>query len=330
MNHSDTTEYSSEELVTSTVSLNPVDGHKVPFFSVQMIRNVRAVVTVEPVLFFYMLATFMQYSVFQDLVYRKTCENNFNATVCDNLNDNSAALDVVQQRASHWILGSTLALTIPSIIVAGFLGALSDLYDRKWPLVFPACGMVLASIVYILMSLYDSLPIALIILASFLSGIFGGFVSCIMAVMSYISSISSPESRSMRVAILEGMTFLGGTVGPFIGGSILTATNSHAAVFLVILSCYVMVIIYVVFCVRSVKDTSSAGGNHPTCRQLFSFYHFRSSLQICFKARPNFGRRNLILLITSALVTMTVTAGELQVIRPGMFIDFFFLSIFSR
>ena len=123
MNHSDTTEYSSEELVTSTVSLNPVDGHKVPFFSVQMIRNVRAVVTVEPVLFFYMLATFMQYSVFQDLVYRKTCENNFNATVCDNLNDNSAALDVVQQRASHWILGSTLALTIPSIIVAGFLGA---------------------------------------------------------------------------------------------------------------------------------------------------------------------------------------------------------------
>ena len=163
------------------------------------------------------------------------------------------------------------------------------------------------------MSLYDSIPVSLIVLASFLSGIFGGFVSCIMAVMSYISAISSQESRSMRVAMLEAMTFLGGTVGPFIGGALLTATQSHAAVFLVILSCYILVILYVIFCVPSVKDDSSSDNNlliNNCCSQLFSCHHLKSSLQTCFKARPNNRRRNLVLFIICALVTMTITAGE--------------------
>lgn len=123
MDRSGSIEYSSEELVTSTVSLNPLTDEKARFFSLSNLRKTLAVVTVEPVLFFYMLATFMQYSVFQDLVYQKTCYNNFNASVCQNLNNISHALDVVQKEASHWILGSTAALTIPSIIVANYLGS---------------------------------------------------------------------------------------------------------------------------------------------------------------------------------------------------------------
>ncbi|XP_046438910.1 proton-coupled folate transporter-like [Daphnia pulex] len=306
---------SSTDLVTSTDSFTPAApaANRLDKF-----KNVLAIVTVEPVLFLYMLATFMQYSVFQDLVYQKTCQSNFNSSVCQNLNNNSYALDVVQEQASHWILGSTAALTIPSIIVANYLGSYSDLYDRKWPLLFPACGMVLASIVYILMSLYDSIPVSMIVLASFLSGIFGGFVSCIMSVMSYISAVTSEESRSLRVAMLEAMTFCGGTVGPFIGGALLGATQSHAAVFLVIMAFYVLVILYVIFLVPSVKDDRSADEqliltSENYCRKLFSCHHFQSSLQTCFKPRPNNRRRNLLLLIACALITMTVTAGEMDV-----------------
>jgi len=312
MNSSTPIEYSSEELVTSTVSLNHDNTERVPFFSLRMFRNVLSVITVEPVLFFYMLATFMQYAVFQDLVYEKTCLDNFNQTVCQNLNNNTEALDIVQEQSSHWILSSTIALTVPSIIVANFLGALSDTYDRKLPLIFPNIGMILASVVYILLSVYESFPISLIILASFLSGIFGGFVSCIMAVMSYISSISSQESRSMRVALLEAMTFVGGTIGPFIGGAILTATDSHSAVFLVILCCHVINIVYIMFCIPSVKNPSFRD-SRPSCRQLFSCHSFVSSVKIFSKARTNFRRRNIILLIISAFMIMTVTTGEMDV-----------------
>lgn len=189
------------------------------------------------------------------------------------------------------------------------------MYDRKWPLLLPACGMVLASIVYILMSVYESIPVSMIVLASFLSGIFGGFVSCIMAVMSYISAISSEESRSLRVNMLEAMTFVGGTIGPFIGGALLGATGSHAAVFLVILAFYVIVIAYVVLCVPSIKHTNTSTGDSFTltsgnaCAKLFSCHHFESSLRTCFRPRPNNRRRSLLLLLASALITMTITAG---------------------
>ena len=271
------------------------------------------IVTVEPVLFFYMLATFMQYSVFQDLVYQKTCSYNFNSTVCTKLNDPifKDALDLVQEQASHWILCSTATLTLPSIIIANYLGSYSDLFDRKWPLLMPAVGMVLATVVYILMSLYDSIPVSMIVVASFLSGIFGGFVSCIMTVMSYISAVSSEESRSMRVSLLEAMTYLGGTIGPFLGGAILHATESHSVVFLVILAFYVLVIIYVTFCVPSVRPTCST--RNPlsrNCSHLFNCQHFKSSLQTCFTKRANNRKRNLLLLIACALITMTITAGK--------------------
>ena len=123
MNPSDSIENSSEELVTSTVSLNRVTEEQVPLCSFRMLKKVTGLVTVEPVLFFYMLASFMQYSAFQDLVYQKTCLDNFNETVCQNLNNITEALDLVQEQSSHWILGSTIALTIPSIIVANLLGA---------------------------------------------------------------------------------------------------------------------------------------------------------------------------------------------------------------
>jgi len=111
---------SSTDLVTSTDSFTPTAPAA---NTLDKLKNVLSIVTVEPVLFLYMLATFMQYSVFQDLVYQKTCQSNFNSSVCQNLNNNSYALDVVQEQASHWILGSTAALTIPSIIVANYLGS---------------------------------------------------------------------------------------------------------------------------------------------------------------------------------------------------------------
>ena len=113
---------SSAELVPPSLSPMPEENPPVMAF-VTRLKDALSIVTVEPVLFFYMLATFMQYSVFQDLVYQKTCHNNFNNTICHNLNNNTEALDIVQAQASHWILGSTAALTIPSIIVANYLGS---------------------------------------------------------------------------------------------------------------------------------------------------------------------------------------------------------------
>ena len=241
----------------------------------------------------------MQYSIFLDLIYHKTCLENFNASICQNLTNYNQELDFVQRESSHWILKSTVALAVPSIVMSQLLGSFSDLVDRKWPLILPPIGMVVACVVYILLAVYDSVPVSLIVVASFVSGICGGFVSVIMGVMSYISAVSDEKSRTMRVALVESMTFLGGTIGPFLGGVIYNKTQSHAAVFYAILACYVATIFYVYFAVSSVRPSS-----HNNYRQLLTCNQVWTKITMIFKSRPNHQRRNIFLLILCALFIM--------------------------
>jgi len=212
-------------------------------------------ITVEPVLFLYMLAVFAQYSLFQDLVYIKVCSEKYfdSPQICEDLHDvqYSQELEVVQKASSHLILLSTVSLVIPSLLVAIYLGSWSDRFGRKWPILFPPLGGCLACIVYIVIAVFSEAPVALICVASFLSGLTGGFVSCIMSCMTYVASVSSQKNRTIRISRLEAMISLGGTVGPFISGSMLEITG-HAYAFLFMMGCYATSCLYVIFFVDDV------------------------------------------------------------------------------
>ena len=271
--------------------------------------NFFKLITVEPVLFLYMLGIYMQYGIFQDLVYEKVCITSFNETVCQNLHapENSECLDVVQRDSSMWILGSTIGLTIPSIVTANFLGSWGDNFGRKLPLLMPSIGGIISSVIYIWMSLYNLTgPVWPIVIASAVSGIFGGFVSCIMAVMSYITNISSEANRTTRVTLLEAMSFLGGTIGPFVGAGLLSVSN-HATVFGCILGCHVLLIVYVLLCVPQV--TTHAAENTNT--SYFSLVHVKETLITCFKQREGNNRASIICFIVCSLIVMSTTAGKL-------------------
>ncbi|ODM92375.1 Proton-coupled folate transporter [Orchesella cincta] len=216
-------------------------------------------ITVEPVLFLYMLSTFSQYALFQDLVYSKVCWTRFSvdSNVCQNLHkeEYKEQLEIVQRLSSHWILMSTISLVIPSILIAMYLGSWSDRFGRKWPVVFPPLGGVCACLVYIVISVRDDVPVDWICLASLLSGLSGGFVSCIMSCMTYVASVTSEANRTVRISRLEAMTFFGGTVGPFISGSMLEITG-HAYAFFYMMLCYALAFFYALL---FVKDITSDG-----------------------------------------------------------------------
>ena len=77
-------------------------------------------------------------------IYFQVCVQEYSSNVCDNLYNvsNKEALDNVQTGSSHWILGSTLMLAVPSILTAQFLGSWSDTYGRKLPLLLPPIGKI--------------------------------------------------------------------------------------------------------------------------------------------------------------------------------------------
>nr|CAD7577305.1 unnamed protein product [Timema californicum] len=181
------------------------------------------------------------------MVYVKVCFSSRNASICDNLHDpqNAKDLDEVQNNSSWWILGTTMALSIPSIVTVNLLGSWGDSYGRKLPLFIPSIGAFISNCAWILIASMDfSGPVWPILIPSAISGVFGGFVSCIMAVNSYVSNISTETSRTSRVSKLESMSYLGGAIGPFFGGLILESYG-HTAVFIAITICQSLILIYV-------------------------------------------------------------------------------------
>lgn len=64
----------------------------------------------------------------------------------------------VQKRASLYILLVSIALTVPAMLTACFLGAWSDKRGRKGPFLFAAIGSSLASLIF-LVAIHWELPI---------------------------------------------------------------------------------------------------------------------------------------------------------------------------
>lgn len=131
---------SSSVLVEASSIQNPRSASPaVGRCSFERLRATLSVITVEPVLFLYMLATFMQYSVFQDLVYQKTCRDNYDVAVCHNLSNNPEALKFVQTQASHWILVRQSIGYILNILF--YFGLFSGIYS-SFDHTFHHCGQL--------------------------------------------------------------------------------------------------------------------------------------------------------------------------------------------
>lgn len=132
------------------------------------LRTVLSLVTVEPVLLFYMIGIFLLFSVFHNFVYERTCSSHFptglkeaspingnissnGQDVCADLTSFPVALAIVQTETSRIIKISTMCMTIPSIIVDCYLGSWSDLFGRKVTLTLPPLGSALGSLVYLIL-----------------------------------------------------------------------------------------------------------------------------------------------------------------------------------
>ena len=141
-------------------------------------------------------------------------------------------------------------------------------------------------------------------LASLFQGVFGSFTSVLTGVLAYIGSITTREERTARISVLMSMSFVAGTVGPFVSGFLATHT-SHLAVFVSIAVCHLANVFYIlVFIAESRTEKRPL-----TCGNVFSLEHFKTSFRTCFIERTPVEKRNVIILLVSAMFVMVVTAG---------------------
>ena len=233
-------------------------------------------VTVEPVVFIFMFASFMSYPLLYQLVYQRVCDMhncsspahndaNSSSTSCPNMP--SDVQSRVEDETSLWILYINVAYATPSIVAALAFGAWSDRVGRKIVISLPAIGLSVNA-GCILLVWYLHLPIPVLFTGQIISGLLGGYGSFNMAVFAYMSDITLSASRTTRIGILESMIYLGGMLGNIIGGLWIKHGNFGPA-FWCILAAGLAVVVYVIVIIREPRD-ETLRYKYQKCQTFFS------------------------------------------------------------
>lgn len=218
------------------------------------INNPNRLLTVEIIILLYGSGILLEIPVIQQYLYHKAREElqltaaNETDTVCNPSNVNSSEYSTdqirVQQKASRYILLFNIALTVPAMLTACFLGAWSDKRGRKGPLVVASIGSSLASLI-ILLAIHWELPIYVFMIASGMAGLSGYYPTVTLAILAYVADTSKPESRALKLGILEAITFICGTIVQFSSG-LWIKNYGYDSVYMVILTVHLLNLLYVV------------------------------------------------------------------------------------
>ncbi|XP_042222277.1 proton-coupled folate transporter-like [Homarus americanus] len=206
-------------------------------------------VSVEPLMLLDGLAFSNMHVYIENMQMERVCRvgSGFSQQVCDDLKSDPAASVEVQQRYSVFALyNGIIAAALPLFFIL-FMGAWSDKYGRKVPLVAVQVGHVLHAAGYLLASLAPQWPAEMLLLVTLLDTLGGGTVSFLTAANSYISDVSSEESRTSRVGLANSIWFLGGPVGTLMGTYIYT-WGGYLPLFATSLTLSLMAVVYVVVC----------------------------------------------------------------------------------
>ncbi|XP_021370632.1 proton-coupled folate transporter-like [Mizuhopecten yessoensis] len=267
--------------------------------------------TVEPILFLYMFATFLEFPVSQDLIYTRVCLEKFsNSTyICDNLGNNTLKEegDVVQKEASSWIMYNNVAYTVPAVIsVTLFLGPWGDRLGRKIPMMLTIIGNMLLTVCNLIVSSHTDISIKYILIGKVINGMTGGFIGLMMSVYSYIGHISSSKNRTSRVGVAEAMIFLSGTVGVLVSGIIIDKTSFNF-VFSFICVIQFLALLYTVFVLENLRPSLE-----QTYTSIWSYTRLfcKDSWIFVSKRRPPNVVVYLFLEVFVLVILMICTSGE--------------------
>lgn len=222
-------------------------------------------ITVEPVLTCFVIPGSLSRLATQNLNLDKACRVNlgYGERVCKALiarEDNKYQEEemAVQQLISSMEVWKNLLLTaIPCLLIL-FIGAWSDrTRKRKMCILIPVFGELLMCLSNIMNTYYFyELPVQVaMFFEAFFPAITGGWIATYMGVFSYISDVSSEESRTFRVGIANLCLTAGAPIGNALSG-VLLHTVGYYGVFGISCVLYTFSLMYGYFLVKDPEKTA--------------------------------------------------------------------------
>lgn len=214
------------------------------------------IVTVEPLFFIYAFGVSFFVPVFQQYLYQSygharirnaTVEKYLclNETFLDHVAGNGTN-DEVQGESTRLVFYVTLTDIITSVTAGLIIGPITDRHGRKIALLLASFGSLLGSLV-IICTVYLSLDLHFLILASFVSASLGGYLVMSMATLAYVADVSSHKTRTLRIGVIQAVHNLAQTLAFVVSGIWLQETScDFRPLMWVIVVCYSASILYAI------------------------------------------------------------------------------------
>ncbi|RXN00188.1 Proton-coupled folate transporter [Acipenser ruthenus] len=233
----------------------------------------------------------------------------------------------IQSKTSYILLVYVAVLSLVSIPPAIIFGSWSDKAGRKLGMILPSVCSAVGGGFLIAVTEVEQINAYWTIITAFVIGISGGHVAVFLSVFSYLADVTNDENRTLRMAILESMVFIGGTVGFLLSGTLIQYF-SFTPVFGIFCLCHVLSVLYVLLLIRNPDSglgkilngvASHRSDDEP---KLSIFMYAKLSFKSVLKKRAGKDRLKLQLLILctflinicNAVAVVGATSGFTQAV----------------
>ncbi|XP_066256731.1 probable peptidoglycan muropeptide transporter SLC46 isoform X1 [Euwallacea similis] len=282
-------------------------------------------ITVEPMLACYIIPSVFASLATQNLNLEKACRVNlgYSTEVCDALsarnteNYTREEQEVQQLVASMGVWKTILQSALPAFLIM-FVGSWSDRWGKRKPcMLLPIVGELLTSIGLIVCTyFYYELPMEV---AGFVEGLFpamtGGWFTMFMGVFSYVADVTTLDTRTLRIGIVNVFCSLGIPVGLALSG-VLYKKIGFYGVFSISSCMYVMALYYGYTKVKEPKKVDIPVLKEVPCafvRDFFDVRHLVDTFKVAFKSGPNNRKMKVMLLMLVVMVVIGPMHGEMNV-----------------
>ncbi|XP_050308305.1 proton-coupled folate transporter-like isoform X2 [Anthonomus grandis grandis] len=282
-------------------------------------------ITVEPMLACYIIPSVLASLATQNLNLEKACRVNlgYSTEVCDALRDRRTENFTFQEKevqqlvASMGVWKTILQSALPAFLIM-FVGSWSDRWGKRKPcMLLPIVGELLTALGLLICTyFFDELPMEV---AGFVEGLFpamtGGWFTMFMGVFSYIADVTTVDTRTLRIGIVNLFCSLGIPIGLALSG-VLYKKIGFYGVFSISSCMYVMAIYYGYKKIEEPKKIDIPVLKDVPCaflRDFFDVKHLVNTFKVAFKSGPNNRKMKVMLLMLVVMVVIGPMHGEMNV-----------------
>lgn len=322
----------------------------------------------EPILILYSLGLGLYISIYQAFVTFKMCLTTAKGSpivpasesihdFCMDLigsargsmdNATSDLRDLIEEKTTEFMIYYSLANNIPAIFMAFMVGAWSDAFGRKPPIIIALGGSTMGAFIVLAAATWDEAPLYLILISTFVNGFTGQVLVIYSGVFAMISDlIPDPVQLTVRIGLASALISVGFFVSSLVAGAILARWDDYAMMFSASLVFVAFSFLYTVFIaqetlqlVKTVPQPTDEDGTTPEgvsiqreasqvlddasdvdvemrdkkscqcCRAFCSFGRIKESFNTLVKPRPGRHRLYLWVSIVGFLIAFSCDVGK--------------------